>query len=160
MRRYRSNVIWLTLVFSLSIICMGQSDADRTEPALRIDPETFTETPPEAISRGPQAGPRIDLRSPENNAVFRVNEPFALHLEFLPATDGVEPDMATLEVYVRKGLFGRDITEEVKPFIKDTAIRIPSVDFQGHAGNFRFSVRIRDQQGRSNAERFSVTVET
>ena len=115
--------------------------------------------PPEATLRGPQAGPRIDLRSPENNAVFQANEPFALHLVFLPAADGAEPDMETLEAEVRKGWFGRDITEEVKPFIEAAAIRIPSVDFQGHTGNFRFLVRIRDHQGRSNEARFEVTVE-
>ena len=159
MRRHETHALWLALVFGSALACTDQPDEASTARGLSINPETFVEMPPEAMLRGLPEGPRIDLRSPENNAVFRADEPFALHLVFLPAADGAEPDMATLEAEVRKGWFGRDITEDVKPFIEDTAIRIPSVDFQGHTGTFRFSVRIRDHRGRSNAARYEVTVE-
>ena len=71
--------------------------------------------------------------------------------------------MVTLEVEVRKrrlGVwFGRDITDQVTPYIVGTAIRIPKVDFHGYTGDFRFVVRIQDRQGRENETQFSVTVE-
>ena len=94
---------------------------------------------------------------------FQADEPVAVHLEFLSATDGSGPDMATLEVEVRQrklGIwFGKDITNQVTPYIAGMAIRIPQVDFHGYTGAFRFVVRIQDQQGRENEAQFSVTVE-
>ena len=106
----------------------------------------------------PQEGPQIELQVPEDKATFRSEEPVEVRLDFNPAADGVEANMASLKVKVRKGWFGRDITDAVKPYVEGTAIRVPSVDFQGYTGNFQFIVRIEDQKGRLSEERFEVTL--
>ena len=109
-------------------------------------------------------GLQIELRLPEDDTVFQADEPVTVHLEFLSATDGTEPDMETLEVEVRQkrafGLWlGKDMTDEIRPYIEGTAVRIPKGDFKGYTGDFRFFVRIQDQQGRENEAQFSLTVE-
>ncbi len=154
------------LLLTLSVACADRSDKGTAERVLMIDPAAFVELSREQ-GRAPASilrmGPQIELRLPEDEAVFQADEPVAVHLKFLSAADGSGPDMATLEVEVRQrklGIwFGKDITDQVTPYIADTAIRIPKVDFHGHTGAFRFVVRIRDQQGRENEAQFSVTVE-
>ena len=130
---------------------------------MAIDPVAFAELSAEEMARlrgqQHQEGPQIELRSPKNHAVFMGNESIPVHLEFLPSADGVEPDMATIEVEVRKGWFGQDITNKVARYVKGTAVRVPSVDFQGYTGDFQFLIRIRDRQGRLSEERFNVTIE-
>ncbi len=167
MRRYGYGSPLLVLVLSLAVSCTNQSDDRPVERALVIDPTAFVEMPREQ-GRTPasilQVGPQIELRSPEDDTVFQADEPVAIHLEFLPADDGTEPDMATLEVEVRQkrafGLwFGKDMTDEVSPYIEGSAIRIPEVDLKGYTGDFRFFVRIQDQQDRENEARFSLTLE-
>ena len=80
-------------------------------------------------------------------------------VEFFPAADGSAPDMATLNVRVRKGFFGRDITEAVEPYVEGAAIRVPAVDFSGQTGKFRFVIRIKGRDRESEAE-FRVRIET
>ena len=104
------------------------------------------------------AGPRILLRRPENDAVFRPDEPVTVHVEFLPAADGSAPDMATLNVRVRKGWFGKDITGAVDPYVRGAAIHVPELDFSGHTGNFRFEIRIRDYLNRESEVELRVRV--
>ena len=82
----------------------------------------------------------------------------SVHVEFLPAADGVAPDMETLQVKVRKGWFGKDITDEVEPYVEGAAVRVPEVDFSGHTGDFRFEIHIRDARGRPGEAQFRVTI--
>ena len=105
-------------------------------------------------------GPRIELRRPDDDSVFRADEPVSVHVEFLPATDGIAPDMETLRVRVRKGWFGKDITDAVKPHVKGAAIRVPTVDFSGYSGDFRFEINIMDRMGRPSEVQFRVTIRT
>ena len=154
---------------------------------LVIDPGTFVEMPAEALSgreasraRGesaprsartvgesagqgvglpsPSVGPRIALRRPGDESVFREDEPVSVHVEFLPAADGAAPDMETLKVKVRKGWFGKDITDKVEPYVEGAAVRVPEVDFSGHTGDFRFEIRIRDARGRPGEAQFRVRI--
>lgn len=129
---------------------------------LVLEIQKFAELSPEEVARlrapQPQEGPQIDLRVPEDKTTFRSDEPVEVHLNFNPAVDGVEANMASLKVKVRKGWLGRDITEAVKPYVEGTVIRVPSVDFQGYTGRFQFIVRIEDQKGRRSEERFEVTL--
>ena len=89
-----------------------------------------SETTVETMSLGTgHTGPRIELRRPGNDSVFRADEPVTVHVEFLPAADGTAPNMATLNVRVRKGWFGKDITDVVQPYVEGAAVRVPEVDF-------------------------------
>ena len=164
MMRYEQDVRWLMLVFGITVASFAsfQRSTGATEHALVIEPRLFERmdpTPvPEVLSMSSQIGPRIDMRRPGEQTVFQAGEPVAVDIAFLPANDGSEPDMETLEVTVRKGIFGMDITETVKPYVQGTAIRVPEVDFSGYRGNFQFMISIKDRQRRGSQLWFSVTI--
>ena len=170
MMRYTHRIL-LGLLMAFGLLMVGaasSSDSAAVARRLVIDPETF-QSIPSAESRKTiesrsgeliHAGPRIMLRRPENDSVFRADEPVTVHVEFLPAADGSAPDMATLFVRVRKGWFGKDITKVVEPYVRGAAIHMPKVDFSGHTGNFRFEIRIRDYRDRESEVEFRVRVRT
>ncbi len=133
---------------------------------LLIDPGTFVRTSPEnnlqyrkdlgrAIN---YIGPKISLRQPINNSTFAAGEQIAVHIDFLPATDGALPNMKSLEVRVRKGWFGKNITDVVRPHIKGAAVRIPEVDFSGYTGDFEFKISINDNFGRTSITTFQISI--
>ena len=168
MMRYTHGVLFgLLTAFGLLMPGTALSDGG-TAPAgpLIIDPATFQSIPSAEArtaiesrsSRSIHVGPRIVLRRPENDSEFRASEPVTVHVEFLPAADGSAPDMATLNVRVRKGWFGKDITEVVEPYVTGPAIQVPKLDFSGHTGNFRFKIRIRDHRDRESEVEFRITV--
>ena len=167
MMRDRFGVLRLALAFGLAAAGTASSETGDGAAARRlvIDPGAFVELPAgvppkRAASRsiGAPVGPRIELRRPGDATVFREDEPVSVHVEFLPAADGAEPDMETLKVKVRKGWFGRDITEKVEPYVEGAAIEVPEVDFSGHTGDFRFEIHIRDARGRPGEAQFRVTI--
>ena len=154
----------LALVFGLAAACTASSGAGTDAPGspLVIDPATFAAMPAGRsslrVSRGVGGyqGPRIALLSSGRDAVYRAGEPVVLHADVLPAADGAAPDMETLNVRVRQGLRGKDITDMVEPYVKGTALRVP-VDFSGHAGEFRFELDVLDARGRLGAAELRVT---
>ena len=122
------------------------------------EPDDGFESASRSLMSAPPVGPRIELRRPGDASVFREDEPVSVHVEFLPAADGVAPDMETLKVKVRKGWFGKDITDKVEPYVEGAAVRVPEVDFSGHTGDFRFEIHIRDARGRPGEAQFRVTI--
>ena len=167
MMRYTRGVLRLALAIGVAVAggASAQAGDDAPEHRLVIDPRAFVEIPAgtplrgaAARSLGALAGPRIELHRPGDASVFRKDEPVSVHVEFLPAADGAAPDMDTLQVKVRKGWLGKDITDKVEPYVEGAAIQVPEVDFSGHTGDFRFEVRIRDARGRPGEARFRVTI--
>ena len=153
------------LAFGLAVACTASSGTggDTATDPLVIDPGTFIEMPHDGrssmrVSRrtGSPAGPRIALLSPGHDSVYRVGEPMTMHAEFLPAADGAAPDMETLNVRVRQGRRGKDVTGMVKPYVEGAALRVP-VDFSDHAGEFRFEMDVMDERGRLGGLEFRVT---
>ena len=162
------RVLGLLLVLGFTIAtgpAQGTGDHE-AERVLLIDPRAFASLEAGATEESLQPrgrslivlGPQIVLRMPENDSIFAASETISVHLEFLPAADGIAPNMKTLTVRVRKGWFGKDITEEVEPFIDGTAVYVPAVDFSGHSGQFQFDIRIRDFENRVGEARFSVRI--
>ena len=166
MTRTRRNALRLALAFGLAAAGAASSQTGGGAGAGRlvIDPGAFVEMPFETPfkravrSIGAPVGPRIELRRPGDASVFGKDDPVSVHVEFLPAADGAEPDMETLKVKVRKGWFGRDITDKVEPYVEGAAVRVPEVDFSGHTGGFRFEIHIRDDRGRPGEAQFRVTI--
>lgn len=167
MKRAMRGARRLALAFGLAAAVAASSETGGGAGAGRlvIDPGTFVEVPAAAPlaraatrSMGGPVGPRIELRRPGDASVFGKDDPVSVHVEFLPATDGAEPDMGTLKVKVRKGWFGRDITDKVEPYVEGAAVRVPEVDFSGHTGDFRFEIRIKDARGRPGEAQFRVTI--
>ena len=167
MMRYRRGVLRLALAFGLAAAGGASSETGDGAAAHRlvIDPGTFVEMPAETPvgrtatrSIGEPVGPRIELRQPGDESVFREDEPVSVHVEFLPATDGAAPDMETLKVRVWKGIFSKDITDKVRPHVEGAAVRVPEVDFSGYTGDFRFDIRIRDARDRPGEAQFRVTI--
>ena len=161
MSRYTYRALCLTLVSCLSAGCTSIPEAI-TVIEIVLDVAKLAQRTAEQVAewRGPQyqEGPRIERQLPEKT-VFRSDKPVKVCLDFEPASDGVEADMATLKVEVLtiKGWYGKDITDNVKDGIEGTAICL-LVDFQGHTGSFQFLVSIKDQKGRLSEERFEVTL--
>ena len=155
--------ILLLLVLAAPAVDAASADSRR----LTIDPRSFERMPAEAPdglarrgARGLEAGgPAIALRRPEDNTVFAPGEPIGVHVEFLPAEDGAQPDMGSLKVRVRQGWFGKTITDMVAPYVRGTAIRIPQIDFSGYTGDFEFRITIRDRRGRTGTASFRITIE-
>ena len=167
MKRTMRGARRLALAFGLAAAGAASSETGGGAAAGRlvIDPGAFVEIPAAAPlaraatrSMGGPVGPRIELRRPGDASVFREDEPVSVHVEFLPAVDGAAPDMETLQVKVRKGWFGRDITDKVEPYVEGAAVRVPEVDFSGHTGDFRFEIHIRDDRGRPGEAAFRVTI--
>ena len=166
MMRSGRDALRLALAFGSAATCTVSSgaDADAPESPLAIDPATFTTLPAERSSPrmsrtgGGHQGPRIALLSSGREAVYRAGEPMVLHAELLPAADGAAPDMETLQIKVRKGWFGKDITDKVEPYVEGAAVRVPEVDFSGYTGDFRFEIHIRDERGRPGEAQFQVTI--
>ena len=128
--------------------------------SLAIDPEGFEPIPMERTFLSvDQPGPQIVLRKPIDNSVLPADEPVAVHVEFLPAADGSEPDMSTLNVRVRKGWFGMDITDDLAPYVTGDEILVPELDFAGHTGKFRFRIRISDYRERESEVVLRVKIE-
>ena len=158
------DALRLAPAFVLAVACAASSGAgaDAQGSPLVVDPATFTALPAERSSQrtsrpvdGGQ-GPRIVLRLPLRDAVYRVGEPMALVAELLPAADGAAPDMGTLRVRVRQGGRGKDLTAAVRPYVAGTALHVPAVDFAGHAGELRFEIDVTDEQGRLGEVAFRV----
>ena len=149
------DALRLAFAFGLAAACAAASATgdDAPESPLVIDPGTFTVLPAgrssTGVSRamGGHQGPRIALLSPGHDAVYRVGESLTLHAELLPAADGAAPVMETLNVRVRQGRRGQDVTGMVRPYVKGTVLRVP-LDFSGHAGEFRLEMDVLDARGR------------
>lgn len=161
---FRTFWVFFVLVCSVSLIDSASAEQRR----LVIDPGTFARISSDLSGQMEQGGvqsfgrigPTITLLRPDDNSVFAADEPVVVHLDFLPATDGVTPDMTTLNVRVRKGWFGKNITDVVKPYIVGTAIRIPRVDFSGYTGDFEFKISVKDLKGRTGTESFRISIKT
>ncbi|MDE0058147.1 MAG: hypothetical protein OXP07_08465 [Defluviicoccus sp.] len=161
---FRTFRVFLVLACSLPLTDTASAEQRR----LVIDPGTFARLSSDLSGRMEQGGvqslskigPTIALLRPDDNSVFAADEPVIVHLDFLPATDGVTPDMTTLNVRVRKGWFGKNITDVVRPYIVGTAIRIPGVDFSGYTGDFEFKISVKDLKGRTSTESFRISIRT
>jgi hypothetical protein len=107
--------------------------------------------------RSAVGGPRIDVRAPQmlNNQKPTVSKPVAINVRFEPL-DGSQVNMTTLKVTYLK-LFGIDITDRLKPFIKGTEIAVDEADIP--VGDHSIRVDIRDSQGRGSSETFSFKVQ-
>ena len=170
MMRRNAGVVWSVLALGL-LVAGAASSVDSNSAAARplvINPETFgpirsvkaRQSVESRSRRLVHAGPRILLHRPDDDSVFRANEPVSVHVEFLPAADGSAPNMATLNVRVRKGWFGKNITRVVEPYVEGAAIRVQKLDFSGHTGNFRFEISIKDFQDRESEVEFRVKIKT
>ena len=160
------RLYWMLLVLVCSLPLAESASAEQRR--LVIDPGTFAPISPDSSRQAAQgglqtfseAGPTIALRRPDDNSVFAAGEPVVVHLDFLPASDGVTPDMTTLNVRVRKGWFGKNITDVVRRYVVGTGIRIPRVDFSGYTGDFEFKVSVKDLKGRSSTQSFRISIRT
>lgn len=165
MMLYKQGVYWLTLVFVVTAagFASSQTGDGPAADALVIDPRRFERMDDTLFDSGVrtmgQTGPKIAMRQPGDKKVFRAGEAVAVDIAFLPADDGAEPDMETLEVVVRRGFFGKDITETVRAHVQGNAIRVPRVDFSGYTGDFQFRVYIEDRQRRGSQLWFSMTIQ-
>lgn len=128
-------------------------------PLLLIDEDEFVSMPPAATARGLSAGPRVTVLSPAPDTRIADNDEITVEVAFEPSDSGAAPDMSTLEVVVRKGWFGRDITDLVEPYLQDTRLYAPAVSMGGHTGEFEFHIAVEDEAGEKGEEVFLITID-
>jgi hypothetical protein len=102
--------------------------------------------------KGAPGGPDIHFEAPEpvssedsaTSLELRVTPPASLHVSFLRNASDV--DMDSLRVRARRGIFSRDLTDRLAPYIIGTSIRAEQIDVP--TGRFRIELRIEDVEGR------------
>jgi hypothetical protein len=100
--------------------------------------------------------PRIVIEAPASGAELRAPVRFAVHFE---AAVGSQIDVSTFQVLYRCGIFTKDITNRVLPFVTLTATGLAGFsppDLQ--PGTHTLIIRIRDTRQREGEQIFSLRV--
>lgn len=85
---------------------------------------------------------------------LRVTPPASLHVSFERKESDV--DMDSLRIRAKRGIFSRDLTGRLAPYIDGTSIRADDIDVP--TGTFNIEIRIDDVDGRrTEAEYFMVS---
>jgi len=109
-------------------------------------------------TRGPVVdltdGPAIRVESPEDGVTY--DGPFPVRVEFLPGTNGLDPNLDTLQVVYVKAL-KIDITGRVRKFLEGNAIRVPSAN--APSGRHTMRVYIEDVGGNASTRQMTVVVQ-
>jgi hypothetical protein len=98
--------------------------------------------------------PRIVIDAPASGAQLRA--PFVLHFE---AAAGSQIDLSTFQVLYRFGLFTKDITDQIRPFVTLTPTGLtgsPPEDLQ--PGTHTLIIRIRDTKQREAEQTVSLRI--
>ena len=111
--------------------------------------------PPRLRMRSVAMGPKIVvLAPPANGESFVSHRPVKLHVRFETTADA-PVDLQSLKVtYLR--LFGIDITDRVRPFVKDSGIDIDNVEIP--VGEHRIELEIGDRHGHTTDEILKLVV--
>ena len=125
---------------------------------LYIDASTFTEKMIETRGIAPQNGPSVIVNSPLDGSEFSQEEKISVDILFDPSSKGVPPNMETLNVKVKKGWFGKDITEDIREFVEGNKLHAPAVSMSGYTGSFKFVISIKDQTGALTKKLFEIDV--
>jgi hypothetical protein len=106
--------------------------------------------------RSALGGPRIEILAPDMKASDKpsINKPVVINVKF-EALDGANVAMDSLRViYLR--LFGIDITDRLRPYVKGSAIAVDEADIP--VGDHSIRVEIKDNLGRKSSETFNFIV--
>ena len=134
---------------------LAEEPSEATGEVFELITEEEAAQPDAPPTRGPVVdltdGPNINVESPEDGATYEG--PFRVRVEFLPGTNGLDPDLDTLHVVYVKAL-KIDITGRVKKFLSGNAIDLPSAN----APNGRHTMRVYIEDVGGNASTRQMTV--
>ncbi|MBW1879220.1 MAG: hypothetical protein JRJ84_12730 [Deltaproteobacteria bacterium] len=139
-------------------LALADEPSDAPIEVLDLITEEEAAQPDAPPTRGPVVdltdGPVIRVESPEDGATY--GGPFPVRVEFLPGSNGLNPDFETLHVVYVKAM-KINITGRVKKFLNDNAIEVPSAN----APNGRHTLRlyIEDVGGNASTRQMTVRVE-
>jgi hypothetical protein len=145
----------LIIVAGGAITSCGGRDSG-PEPFALIPPDetAFEEAPPLRGPREKLEGPLIIVETPDDNAEF--SEPFPIIVRFEPGDPGLDVDMESLGVSVKRFIMVADRTTEARRFLVGKTIKMPAVE--APRGTYTVKIYIEDVGGNASYTRRTVTM--
>lgn len=151
----RPNIFVLVSILLLAG-CQAPPDAPVT--TLVIDPGSFSRMP-SITSRGiVRGGPLVSVLSPPEGSVYTEADQIMVDVLFNPSVEGTPADMKTLDVVVKKGWFGKNITEDLMEHIAGNRLFAESISMAGYTGKFKFEITVEDTAGRRTEQVFEIRI--
>lgn len=154
------NCRFVTALALTAWVLVGCSSTPGSEStSLVIDAGDFQEMPQVAMRGIRKDGPEVLIKSPANGTVFTENDQIMVEVVFNPSNRGQPADMSSLDVVVKKGWFGKNITDDLIDHLEDNRLFAESVSMSGYTGSFKFEISIKDMAGQLTEEVFEIEIE-
>ena len=143
-----------------SVLLLVGCNATQPTPVntLVIDAGNF-ERMPEITFRGVvKDGPLVSVLSPPDGSVYTEDDQIMVNVVFNPSAEGVPADMNTLEVVVKKGWFGKNITADIREHIAGNRLFAESISMAGYTGKFKFEISVDDVTGQRTEQDFEIKI--
>ena len=134
------------------------TEEEAAQLRLPAEPDRFLKSGPPQKTLS--SGPRIVFKRPDlvddSTALptVVVTTPLNLLIVFEPNREDV--DMASLEVYAKKGWFTKSLTSRLKPYVVGTTLAAEGLDIP--VGTFRIEIEIADRNGTQTTQAYYLAV--
>jgi hypothetical protein len=128
-------------------------------PAMKVPKESATDSSkakgqPVQVKKQSMAGPIIIVKKPDPDKLYSDLIDILINFDKNPIGEPV--DMASLRIIYLK-MFGIDITDRIRPYIKETRIDANGIKFP--EGEHEFEIRIKDSEQMESSEVFKIKVD-
>jgi hypothetical protein len=141
----KKTVLWIT-------------EKEATLPAMKSSGTTTKDLPesenqPFQVKKQSMAGPIIKIEKPEEDQSY--DDLIDILISFDRNPIGEPVNMESLRIIYLK-MFGIDITDRIRPYIKETRIDANGIKFP--EGEHEFEIRIKDNEQMESSEIFKIKV--
>ena len=164
----KQSVILMAVILFLSIA--GQSEAEEKKavswiteeeaalPAMKTPATGMKDLPdsdnqPFQVKKQSMAGPIIKVEKPDPDHLYKDLIDILISFDKNPIGEPV--DMESLRIIYLK-MFGIDITDRIRPYIKETRIDANGIKFP--EGEHEFEIRIKDNEQMESSEVIKIKV--
>jgi len=164
----KQTVILLAVILSLSVAVLGGAEEKKAvswiteeEAALPSMKPSATSTKglpesknqPFQVKKQSMAGPIIKIEKPDEDQFY--DDLIDILISFKRNPMGEPVNMESLRIIYLK-MFGVDITDRIRPYIKETRIDANGIKFP--EGEHEFEIRIKDIEQMESSEIFKIKV--
>ena len=164
----KQTVILLAVILSLSVAVLGGAEEKKAvswiteeEAALPSMKPSATSTKglpesknqPFQVKKQSMAGPIIKIEKPDEDQFY--DDLIDILISFDRNPIGEPVNMESLRIIYLK-MFGIDITDRIRPYIKETRIDANGIKFP--EGEHEFEIRIKDYEQMESSEIFKIKV--
>ncbi|RLA49856.1 MAG: hypothetical protein DRR42_14680 [Gammaproteobacteria bacterium] len=106
-------------------------------------------------------GPIIDIVLPKlstGDVKVSSKDTMPVEIDFTASPRGSKPNMTSLSIIVKKGIFSKNISKRFAKFIDGQSILVPAVSLSGYSGRYVFRIGIKDMSGVKSESRFAIQV--